>query len=89
MNDPYSMTGYVLLLVSANDLNTHLLSIERTDWPSCMTCDAKTRQHTFPVGFQDKVCVLDYLLSIDIFHDVVARIESRCESNVVMQLKFT
>ena len=26
------MTGYALLLVSANDLTTHLRSIKRTDW---------------------------------------------------------
>ena len=39
--------------------------------------DAKSWQRLFPVGFSVKVCALN-LLFINILHDVVARIESRC-----------
>ena len=48
---------------------------------------AKTWQHIFPLGFPVTVDPLDYLLFINIFHDVVGRIESRWEIIVVMQLK--
>ena len=59
---------------------TRLLSIERADWLKLHDMfnarDAKSWQRQFPVGFPVKVCVL-ILLFTNIFHDVVARIESR------------
>ena len=62
-------------------LSTHLLSIERADrlelHDMFIARDAKRWQLLFPVEFSVRVCALN-LLSISIFHDVVARIESRC-----------
>ena len=62
-------------------ITTHLLSMERSDWPKLhdmfKASDAKTWQCKFPVGFPVRVCALN-LLFINIFHDVVARIESKC-----------
>ena len=40
-------------------------------------CDANVWQREFPVGFPVEVSALNSLF-INIFHDVVARIESRC-----------
>ena len=61
-------------------LTMHLLSIERADWPKLHdmfeACDANVWQREFPVGFPVEVSDLN-LLFINIFHDVVARIESR------------
>ena len=60
-------------------LTTHLLSIERADWPKphdmFKARDAKAWQREFPVG--SPVCGSNLLL-INIFLDIVARIESRC-----------
>ena len=62
-------------------LTTHLLSIERADWPKLHEMfkarDANVWQRQFPVGFPVEVSALNSLF-INIFHDVVARIESRC-----------
>ena len=59
----------------------HLLSIEPADWPKLQDMfwarGAKTWQRQFPVGFPVRICAL-YLLFIEIFHEGVARIESRC-----------
>ena len=58
----------------------HLLSIVRTDWPKLHDMfkarDADVWQCEFPVGILFEVCVLNSLF-INIFHDVVARIETR------------
>ena len=60
---------------------THLLFIEHTDWPKLhdmfKACDTKAWQGEFPVGFPVRVCASNFLL-INIFLDIVARIESRC-----------
>ena len=62
-------------------ITTHLLTNECADWPKLhdmfKACDAKTWQREFPVGSPARVCALNLLL-INIFHDVVACIESRC-----------
>ena len=62
-------------------VTTHLLSIERANWPKVhdmfKACDAKTWQHELPVGFQVRVCALN-LLFINIFNDVFVCIESSC-----------
>ena len=62
-------------------LTTHLLSIERHDWPKLHDMlkarDAKTGQRKFPAGFRVRFCALD-LLFINFFRDVVVGIESRC-----------
>ena len=62
-------------------LTTHLLSIERTDWPKLHDMfkarDANVWQREFPVGFPVEVSALNSLF-INICHDVAARIESRC-----------
>ena len=59
----------------------HLLSIERADWPKLHNMfkarDANVWQREFPVGFPVEVSALNSIF-INIFHDVVARIESRC-----------
>ena len=59
----------------------HLLSIEPADWPKLhdifKACDANVWQREFPAGFSVAVSALNSLL-INIFHDVVACIESRC-----------
>ena len=64
------------------ELTTHLISIERSDWPKLYDTfkarDANVWQREFPVGFLVEVSALN-LLFINIFHDVVARTESRCE----------
>ena len=61
-------------------LTKHLFSIERADWPMLhdmfKACDANVWQREFPVGFPVEVSDLN-LLFINIFHDVVTRIESR------------
>ena len=68
-------------LAGVSELTTHLLSNECTDWPKLhdmfKACDTKTWQREFPVGFPVRVCDLNLLL-INIFHNVVDRIESRC-----------
>ena len=62
-------------------LTTPLLSIEHADWSKLHDMfkirDAKTWQRKFPVGFPVRVCALN-LLFINISHDFVVRIESRC-----------
>ena len=62
-------------------LTTHLLSIERADWPKLHVMfkadDANTWQHEFTVEFTVEVCALNPLF-INIFHDVVTRMESSC-----------
>ena len=62
-------------------ITTHLLSIERANWPKLHDMfkahDAIAWQREFPVGFPVEVSALNSLF-INIFHDVVARIESRC-----------
>ena len=59
----------------------HLLSIERADCPKLYDMlkarDVKTLYPYFPVRFPARVCALN-LLSINVFLDIVARIESRC-----------
>ena len=58
-------------------LTTHLLSIERADWPKLhmfKAHDANVWQREFPVGFPVEVSALNSML----INDVVARIESRC-----------
>ena len=59
---------------------THLFSIERADWPKLHDMfkarDAIAWQREFPVGFPVEVSALNSLF-INIFHDAVARIESR------------
>ena len=63
--------------VHAFSITTHLLSIERADWPKLhymfKARDAKAWQREFPVW----VCASNLLL-IDIFLDIVARIKMRC-----------
>ena len=77
-----------MVLISENSkpqfcliLTTHLLSIERTDWPKLhdmfKACDANVWQREFLVGFPVEVSALNSLF-INIYHDVVARIEIRC-----------
>ena len=60
---------------------THLLYIERADWPKLHDMfkahDVKAWQREFPVGFPLGVCASNLLLII-IFLDIVARVESRC-----------
>ena len=62
-------------------LTTHLLSNELADWLKLRDMfkarDAKAWQREFPVEFPLKVCASNLLL-INIFLDIVARIESRC-----------
>ena len=62
-------------------ITTHLLSIERADLLKLHEMfkarDAKSWQRLFPVGFPVRVCALN-LLFFNIYHDVVACIESRC-----------
>ena len=62
-------------------VTTHLLSIDRADWPKLhdmfKACDAIIWQREFPLGFRIVVSALNSLF-INIFHDVVARTESRC-----------
>ena len=90
-NQHCSLSGYIINVLCmkgtfgeprhVHRLTTHLFSNERADWPQLHDMskvrDAKTRQREFPVGFPVGVCTHN-LLSINIFHDVVARIESRC-----------
>ena len=61
--------------------NTHLLSIGRADWPKLhdmfKASDANVWQREFPVGFPIEVSAFNSIF-INIFHDVVGRIESRC-----------
>ena len=67
--------------VACQIVSTHLLSIELTDWLKLHDMfnarDAKSWQRWFPVGFPVRVCALN-LLFINIFHNVVARIEFGC-----------
>ena len=62
-------------------LTTHLLSIDRADWQKLHDMfkarDANVWQREFPVGFPIEVSALN-LFFVNIFHDVVTRIESRC-----------
>ena len=62
-------------------ITTHLLSIERADWPMLHDMfkarDSKTWQRKFPVVFPARVCDLN-LVFISIVHDAVAHIENRC-----------
>ena len=62
-------------------LTTHLLPIERADWPKLHDMfkarEAEAWQREFPVVFSVRVCDSNLLL-INIFLDIVARIESRC-----------
>ena len=62
-------------------ITTHLLSIERADWPKLHDMfkarDAKAWQREFPVGFPVRVRASSLLLT-NIFLDIVARIESWC-----------
>ena len=62
-------------------VTTYLLSIERADWPKLHDMfkarDANIWQREFPVGFPFEVSALNSIF-INIFHDAVARIESRC-----------
>ena len=62
-------------------VTTHLLSIERADWPKLHDMfkarDANLWQRGFPVGFPVEVSALNSLF-INIFHDFVARIERGC-----------
>ena len=59
----------------------HLISIERADWPKLYNlfkvCDTNVWQREFPVGFPLEVSALNSIF-INIFHDVIARKESRC-----------
>ena len=62
-------------------LTTHMLSIERADWSKLYDMfkarDANIWQREFPVGFLVELSALNSIF-INIFHDVVARTESRC-----------
>ena len=62
-------------------ITTHLLSIEHADWQKLHDMfnarDANVWQSEFPVGFPVEVSALNSIF-INIFHDVVACIESRC-----------
>ena len=62
-------------------LTTHLLSIQSADRPKLhdmfKACDANVWQREFPVGFPVEVSALNSIF-INIFHDVVACIGSRC-----------
>ena len=64
-----------------NIVATHLLSIERTDWPKLHDMfkarDANLWQREFPEGFPVEVSALNSIF-INIFRDAVARIENRC-----------
>ena len=66
--------------MSISVLTTHLLSIERADWHKRQDMfkarNADTWQRKFPMGFPVRVCALN-LLSINIFRDVVVRIDNR------------
>ena len=59
---------------------THLLSIEGADWPRLHNMfkarGVDTWQHEFPVGFPVEVSALNSLFN-SIFHDIVARVESK------------
>ena len=76
-------TSYVVVRIKSKVYcgTTHMLSIERADWPRLHDMfkarDAKAWQGEFPVGFPIRVCAL-HLLLIDIFLDSVAGIDSRC-----------
>ena len=62
-------------------ITTHLFFIERADWPKVHDMfkarDAIAWQREFPVGFPLRVCASN-LIFINIFLDIVARMESRC-----------
>ena len=60
-------------------LTTHLLSIERADWPKLHAVFKARDPNTWQVGFPVEVCALNSL-SNNIFLDAVACIESRCLS---------
>ena len=72
---------YVELDIFVHIITTHLLSVERADWPKLHDMfkarDAKAWQRGFPVGFSVTICAPNLLL-INIFLHIVARIESRC-----------
>ena len=62
-------------------VSTHPLSIKRADWRKLhgmfKARDAKAWLREFPVEFPVRVCAFNVLL-INMFLDIVARIESRC-----------
>ena len=62
-------------------VTTHLLSIERADWPKLHDMfkarDVNVWQREFPAGLPVEVSALNSTF-INIFHDVVALIESKC-----------
>ena len=68
------------LLYQRTPMTTHLLPIERADWPKLHNMfearDAKTWQRKFPVGFPSRVGAFNFLFNI--FHHFVVRIDSRC-----------
>ena len=72
---------YINMLISIymwlNPITMHLLSIKRAVWPKLHNMfkarDSKAWQREFPVT----ICALNLLL-INIFLDIVTRIESRC-----------
>ena len=70
-----------LAWMTLSSLNHPPASIEWADWPKLhdmlKACDANVWQREFPVGFPVEVSALNSLF-INIFHDVVARIESKC-----------
>ena len=73
--------------IDVSYLTTHLISVERVDWPKLHDMfkarDAKAWQCEFPLEFPVRVCASNLLL-IMIFLDIVARIESKC----VMKAKY-
>ena len=86
VKQPQRIYGFYRLVTNQSktqhlELTTHLLSIERDDWPKLhdmfKACDANVWQREFPVGFPVEVSALNSIF-INIFHDVVACIESRC-----------
>ena len=62
-------------------LTTHLLYIERVDWPKrhdmFKAHDANVWQHEIPVVFPVKASAFNSIFR-NMFHDIVARTESRC-----------
>ena len=70
-----------VIIGGVQDITTHLLSIEWAHWPKLHDMfkarDAIAWQREFAVGFPVEVSALNSLF-INIFHDVVARIEYRC-----------
>ena len=73
--------GIYLLHFHIHVITTHLLSLERNDWPKLRDMfkarNTNARDREFPVGFPVEVCALNSLF-FNVCHNVVARIESRC-----------